>query len=35
VRTVSKRFDFLANSADLIFGGLRLHDYEHWLLTSN
>jgi hypothetical protein len=29
VGAVSKRFDFLANSANLLFGGLRLHDYEH------
>ena len=26
---VSKRFDFLADRADLLFGGLRLHDDEH------
>jgi hypothetical protein len=29
VGAVSERFDFLANGADLLFGGLRLHDYEH------
>ena len=29
VGAVSKRFDFLANGADLLFGGLRLHDDEH------
>ena len=27
VGAVSKRFDFLANGAYLLFGGLRLHDY--------
>ena len=25
----AERFDFLANGADLIFGGVRLHDDEH------
>src|SRR5208282_5190188 len=29
VGAVSERFDFLANGAHLLFGGLRLHDYEH------
>jgi hypothetical protein len=29
VGAVSERFDFLANGADLLFGGLRLHDDEH------
>jgi hypothetical protein len=29
VRTVSERLDFLTNGADLFFGGLRLHHYEH------
>src|SRR5208282_4104030 len=34
VSTVSERFDFLANRAHLLFGGLRLHDYEH-MCTPN
>src|ERR1035437_8247757 len=29
VGAVPKRFDFLANSADLLFRGLRLHDDQH------
>ena len=29
VGAVSERFDFLADGADLLFGGLRLHDNEH------
>src|ERR1700674_5450665 len=29
VGAVSERFDLLANGADLLFGGLRLHDYQH------
>src|SRR5208282_2947431 len=29
VGAVSERFDLLADGADLLFGGLRLHDYEH------
>jgi hypothetical protein len=29
VGAVSERFDLVANGADLLFGGLRLHDYEH------
>src|SRR5277367_6742360 len=29
VRPVSKRFDFLANGADLFFSSLRLHNYKH------
>jgi hypothetical protein len=28
--TVAERFNLPANGADLLFGGLRLHDYEHW-----
>jgi hypothetical protein len=32
VSAISKRFDFLANGADLLFRGLRLHDYEHMAL---
>jgi hypothetical protein len=29
VGAVSERFDFLAHGANLLFGGLRLHDDEH------
>jgi hypothetical protein len=29
VGAVSERFDFLAYGADLLFGGLRLHDNQH------
>jgi hypothetical protein len=29
VGAVSERFDFLANGADLVFRGLRLHDDKH------
>jgi hypothetical protein len=29
VGAIAERFDFLADGADLLFGGLRLHDYEH------
>jgi hypothetical protein len=35
MRTISERLDFLANRADLIFSGLRLHDYEHGVNTPN
>src|SRR5208282_6372896 len=28
-RLVAKRLDSLANGANLVFGGMRLHDYQH------
>ena len=29
MRAIAELFDFLADGADLVFAGLRLHDYKH------